>query len=72
MFVNRSPLMVFCVACLAGDHSTVTLHGSEVGSLPGAIPDAFQERPGNVGVCKECTLNPQLRIRTVSALEIMC
>jgi hypothetical protein len=49
-------------ACFAGDYSKVTLHGGEVGSLPGAIPDAFQERPGNAGVCKEYTLNIRIAV----------
>jgi hypothetical protein len=43
---------VFCVAYLAGDDGTSTIHGSEVGSVPGAISDSLQERPGNAGVCR--------------------
>jgi hypothetical protein len=50
------------VACFAGDYSSAALHGSEVGPLPGAIPDAFQERPGNADVCKEYALNVRIAV----------
>jgi hypothetical protein len=35
---------------IAGNDSATSLHGSEVGSMPGAISNSIQERPGNANV----------------------
>jgi len=41
---------IFCVINFAGNDGTTAFYGSEMGSMPGAIPDSVQERSGNANV----------------------